>query len=146
MDWKRVCGSRLKCQRIGVGDEWLDGFLSDMGFWDGALTPEQALAIYNLAVFEELAYNQSDAKTLFDIYSQDLEDATIGDLVWEDVGPGSFSGPPGTVLALGDGTYGLILNADGSGVYGASAYVIPEPGTMCLLGLGLAALARRRRR
>ena len=53
--------------------------------------------------------------------------------------PISFGGP----ITATDGYYFLTVN--GVEVFAGLA-IIPEPGTMCLLGLGLTALARRRRK
>jgi len=81
---------------------------------------------------------------LLDIHRTCTGTETISDLEWGY--SQSLHGPLGEVTGTGP-NYALMLG-DGTGVVSRApgADIIPEPATMALLGLGLAALARRRRR
>jgi len=63
---------------------------------------------------------------------------------WGFIAFDSFTLPQQTGPIFADDSY-YFLTVDGVEVFAGQAALIPEPGTMCLLGLGLLAVRRRRR-
>jgi hypothetical protein len=120
----------------------LDGLLDDVSFWNERLDETELTALRNLGL-SDLDYNAQNAGGLFNVFGGTLSHVTIGALTWRKAPDNTFAGSPGDVVDLGDGDYGLVLNAIGGGVY----TLVPEPSTFALLVLAcLAPLLNRRRR
>jgi hypothetical protein len=119
----------------------LDGLLDDVSFWGERLDETELTALRNLGL-SDLDYNAENAGDLFNVFGGTLSKVTIRTLTWRKAPDNTLAGSPGDVVDLGDGDYGLVLNASGGGVY----TLVPEPSTFALLALGHLVLMRRRRR
>jgi len=135
----------------------LDDLAITMGFDGGGDEVPSAGSYY------DLGFEDPDATLTFSIPSADLVDLVVtitnaaggvADVVNADVGPGEeIAFTPGAIvfavgaLGLADGQEPVTVRFDltfaGNGEPGD---VIPEPASMALLGLGIAAIARRRRK
>jgi hypothetical protein len=95
--------------------------------------------VWGLADDDAYGYDLGQAQQLFDLYDAGSGSVTIGDLIWE---PASgLVTDLGIPTRIGSDIY-LRLDAAGGGV---KAF-IPEPGTFCLMVVGLLPLLRRRNR
>ncbi|MCA9247923.1 MAG: PEP-CTERM sorting domain-containing protein [Planctomycetales bacterium] len=112
------------------------GSMDDVGLWNSALTPGQAIALFD-PVF---GYDQTAMSGLFDIFNTSTA-GIVGGALWS----------PISGLSIGEGQHATInngktivlqLDALGNGI----AYAIPEPTTGLLVLGGIVGLALRRRR
>jgi hypothetical protein len=105
------------------------GGVDDFAIWNQTLTYTEVKSLYNLATNTALSYNAVQAQQLWSIFASGTSD-TVGGSTWAKVSDGSLAGAAGDVLALGDGRYGLVLDAASNGV----AMAAFSPPTVSTLG------------
>ena len=128
-----------------------DGFIDDFAALASTLTGPEVLALFNLAENGDLGYAYGAAEKLLSAH-RDAGSVEIGGVQWS-FAAGGFTGGEGVITGSA-GNYQLLLNAgQGTGLIGTPAGSgggqIPEPATMCALGMALAGLGgyvKRRRK
>ncbi len=100
----------------GSSEYNLDGAVDDLAMWNNALNIAEVKSISNLANTTALNYHAGNAQSLFNVYAESTSSANIGGKIWTKRAAGELTGAPGDIVSLGGGDYGLVLNADGSGV------------------------------
>jgi len=104
----------------------------DMAIWVNPLTTAQAVSLYNLGITQGFSVNAYDAQRLWDHFNlgAGAGSITAGNQTW--VYTTGLTGDPGTF----DGS-AIILDELGNGMV-----AVPEPGSLAMLLVGLAAIAR----
>ena len=133
--------------RTGANGKEPDAGLDDVAFWHEDLSGDEMKGLFDVAVDATLDYDAGQFDLLKDVHDQTLSSTTIGGLVWtRAIGLTGVAGLSGSGSA-----FTLVLDAAGdTGVVStAGGGAIPEPATMCALGLAVAGLGgyvRKRRR
>jgi hypothetical protein len=129
---------------VGTGESgtaWpYRGFLDDTAIFDGAMSAAYVRGVYELAIEPTLEYHLEELNQLLEMFEATTGSVTLGDDTW--IYGSGLSGTPGDLQLVGD-HYELVLDEFGNGIL---TFVVPEPSTMVLLGLGVVGLAIRARR
>ena len=129
-------GSALTLGNVsGDGSQQFNGKGDDLAEWQAQLTDGEARSLYTLGSTGALNYTAVQSQSLWNVFNGTLTNTTVNGLNW--VSTTGLSGNAGDVVALGGGSYGLVLDGSGDGVIGS---VVPEPGTLVLLVSGLIGL------
>jgi hypothetical protein len=136
-------------KHVGAGNAF-DGEMDDMSFWDDAISDEQILAMYNLSLPTAMGspfgfnYDAAEVDMLFRIH-QGQTSASVGTDQWEyadNLTAIAGVAQPGDLFEYGGITY-LYLSDSGSG---SGVRLVPEPGGLLLVCLGLIGLCLVKRR
>ncbi|WP_218932061.1 LamG domain-containing protein [Adhaeretor mobilis] len=107
---------------LNLGDRWyvgssskapFPGYLDDFSVWNRALSPIEIQSLNTLATEGNLNYDAGQADLLWQVFAGDLAEVTIGNKTWQS--DPALLGTPGSVIDLGAGNFGLVLDSDGVG-------------------------------
>jgi len=122
------------------------GVMDDAGFLQQELDAIEVGAISSLGRSAVTNYDLQEVGQLLDAFNTSTPSLTIDGLKWLLVDDGSLTGAPGQLdsrLVSGFPVFSIALDASGNGF---ATPIVPEPSTGALMLLGLAALARRKRK
>jgi len=122
----------------GASSFMITGSMDDTAVWGGALTPGQAIGLYNLADNATLSYDAGEADALFSLHAGGSGSTVVDGRAWHYTT--GLSGGVGTVVEDGNGGFFLQLAPDGSGVQ------TPEPASLAIFAAGVLMIGRRRSR
>jgi len=119
----------------GVG-QGFTGWLDDVAIWSRPLSGDDLAVLYGLGT--DVGYDAADVDRLLIAFAGG-EDVTVDDTLWYYWHAG-MPGEAGDVFDHGNGAFAVSFG-NGAGM----ATFTPEPTSLALLGLGIAALVRRRK-
>ncbi len=106
------------------GSNYFSGLIDDVAIWKAGLDAGEIRSLYQLADAPQLNYSAADVQRLWNLYYAGEGQIQIGSRTWKyrDTLSGSGATADGQLLAMGFGTYHLVMNAsEGLGVVSASS-------------------------